>query len=317
MSKSGKCIEMLQLLNTGRLFKISELSDLLETNPRNVLEYKKELEDVGYSIKSVPGKYGGYQLIKTNLTPALQLTNSEKEALTRGFAYLSERNDFPDKEEFQKAYSKVVWSIVGKNEEDEPFIINRFPLRMSQDKINEIIDTLRAAIKAHHCVKFKYVSRKNIEKEHIAEPYEIFMYNNAWFFIGWLRGKNDVAYFKINRITDINITDERYVRWASYKRSDYIDEFGFKFGEKEWEHIEFKATGIYASLVKERIYGKNQEVIPIDDETTLVKVDMRGKSEILTFILGFGKDLELLEPQWLKDELIEYADFVYKAYKTL
>ena len=32
---------MLELLNTGRIFKAQELADILETNVRNIIEYKK------------------------------------------------------------------------------------------------------------------------------------------------------------------------------------------------------------------------------------------------------------------------------------
>lgn len=50
MGKAAMCIKMLQMLNSGRIYKVSELADLLETNPRNVIEYKKELEEAGYYI---------------------------------------------------------------------------------------------------------------------------------------------------------------------------------------------------------------------------------------------------------------------------
>ena len=42
MGKAASCIRMLQILNTGRIYKVSELAELLETNPRNIIEYKKE-----------------------------------------------------------------------------------------------------------------------------------------------------------------------------------------------------------------------------------------------------------------------------------
>ena len=45
MSKTSNSIKMLQILNSGRLYKISELADILDTNPRNIIEYKKEIED--------------------------------------------------------------------------------------------------------------------------------------------------------------------------------------------------------------------------------------------------------------------------------
>ena len=65
MGKAAMCIRMLQILNTGRIYKISELADLLDTNPRNIIEYKKELEEVAeqenhaFFIETIPGRYGG------------------------------------------------------------------------------------------------------------------------------------------------------------------------------------------------------------------------------------------------------------------
>ena len=43
MEKTAKCIKMLRILNTGRIYKVKELADLLETKERNVIDYKEEL----------------------------------------------------------------------------------------------------------------------------------------------------------------------------------------------------------------------------------------------------------------------------------
>ena len=69
MGKAGMCIAMLQILNTGKVYKVSELAELLETNPRNIIEYKKELEEFGYYIENIPGRYGGYRLENTVFSP--------------------------------------------------------------------------------------------------------------------------------------------------------------------------------------------------------------------------------------------------------
>ena len=50
--------------------------DLLETNKRNIIEYKKELECAGYYINTIRGRYGGYSLDKTKLMPIMHLTAS-------------------------------------------------------------------------------------------------------------------------------------------------------------------------------------------------------------------------------------------------
>lgn len=64
MGKAAMCLKMLQLLNSGAVYKAPEIAAFLETNTRNVIEYKKELEEIGYFINSIPGRYGGISIRK-------------------------------------------------------------------------------------------------------------------------------------------------------------------------------------------------------------------------------------------------------------
>ena len=59
----------------------SELAQQLETNPRNIREFRKELEVAGYNIKEIKGRYGGYVLDEDDLFPVIRLTNEEVQAL--------------------------------------------------------------------------------------------------------------------------------------------------------------------------------------------------------------------------------------------
>ena len=314
MGKTSICIQMLQLLNSGRIYKISELAELLETNPRNIVEYKKELEEAGYYIDSIPGKYGGYKLGKRCLIPSLSLLPEEKKVIDLTNNYLLNRNDFLNKKEYLLAISKILSSISNNENQDNFTIINRFPLSMCEADLKDRFNFLQDNIAKKRTVKFNYISLKNVEKEYLFDPYELFMFNNAWFVIGWHHKKNSIAYFKINRITSFASTNQEFKIWSLYNKNDYLSDYGFK-NNGDWYHIEFKATGNYAALVKERVYGKNQEVISIDENTTLVKVDMQNKENILVFILGFNKNIEVLKPDWLKEELVNFSKFLYDLYK--
>ena len=323
MGKAAMCIRMLQILNTGRIYKISELAELLETNPRNVIEYKRELNEVatesGYEfyIEKIPGRYGGYQLNGHTVIPSLSLTQDEKRSIVDGFIYLMARNDFMSKKEYQLALGKIISSLVFKDiqKEESLLVINRYPLSMSEADISYRHKLIKDAIKLKRKVKFTYLSQKNTSKEHVLDPYEIFMYNNAYFVIGWLNSKNhaDICWFKLNRIETIQMTNDKYRVSPYFNKSDYIDEYGFK-SDGEWCHVEFVAHGTYASLCKERIYGKNQVVESIDENSTKVSVDMQNKENIRVFVLGFGKNIDVLEPQWLKDDLLEIADELKQKY---
>ena len=76
MSKTSQCIELLKILySRSQVVGVNELAMTLETNPRNILEYIKELREIGYDIKTVSGRYGGYLLERHGLFPALKLTD--------------------------------------------------------------------------------------------------------------------------------------------------------------------------------------------------------------------------------------------------
>lgn len=312
-SKLYVCLGMLSDLSTGRTWKIGDLAKRYEVSEYIIIECRKEIEYLGFEIDKISGANGGYKINKSSMFPSVRLTDPEKKAISESYNYLMKRNDFMEKDSFHRAMGKLFCSLAHGDFEHEITVINRYPLAMPEDEIQKRYDTLKKGIDENRMVKFSYVSQKNVEKEYLFEPYELFVYNNAWFVIGWERNRGDIAFFKINRITKIELTDNKFKVWKMYNRSDYLDEYGFK-NNGDWHHIEFEAYNAYAALVKERIYGKNQEVIPIDEKTTLVKVDMQNKENILVFVLGFNRNLKVLEPQWLKDELMNYSYYLKETY---
>ena len=72
----------------------------------------------------------------------------------------------------------------------------------------------------------------------------------------------------------------------------------------EWYPIKLKLTGNFAMLVKERIYGKNQIVEAVDANTSILSVEMQNKDDIVSFVLGFRDQCEVLEPEWLRERVI-------------
>ena len=48
MNRTAKCIQMLILLKNKNIVSIEELAQKLNTNPRNIREYKKELVDIRF-----------------------------------------------------------------------------------------------------------------------------------------------------------------------------------------------------------------------------------------------------------------------------
>ena len=119
MNRSALCLEMLKILNQRDLVSIEELAERLETNPRNIPLYKKELECAGYDIETVRGRYGGYRLNQKALLPIPNLTPQQYDSLTSAVSYLSHQSDFLEKYELEKAIQAIQSSLAFQKEKEE------------------------------------------------------------------------------------------------------------------------------------------------------------------------------------------------------
>lgn len=321
-SKTTLCIRMLQILNSGRIYKVSELANLLETNPRNIIEYKRELEDAGYFIVSIPGKFGGYQLDKSSIIPSLKLTEEEKKILQVASDYLNARGDFLDSSIYQKAMSKIFSSMNTLPLVDETFIIPGVTLVMSNEELHSRYTVIETCISNKKKISIDFLSTDNVVRTRVIHPYKLFMFNNAWFVIGYCELANDIRYFKLNRIESFTELNQKFRVLLSYNERDYFDKTGFKIGidwskktwdgssarvEGDWVHVKLEFSGRPAMYVKEYKYGENQVVTPIDKDKTILECDMHYRYNTIKFVLGFGTDCKVIEPQWLKEEVVSIA----------
>lgn len=313
MSKTALSIQMLLILSVRDIVTKEELSNILDTNVRNIIEYKKELEYCGYDIEVIKGVGGGYRLNKDSIMPTIRLTEDEKKALLSASDYLMKRYDFLQKKEYQSALSKIMAGVRSKFEYPTNLIIDRFPLAMSEEEIKERYRTMQIAMDSLNKVEIEYLSSKNKLKTHIIHPYRLYMYNLAWYVLAFNESFSDFGYFKLNRIESYKILKDKYTLFKYFDESKYLDKFGMvQNGEFIDVSIELKKP--YAALVRERIYGKNQTLEFVDENTTILNCKMQNKESIVSFVLGFGSKAKVLKPEYIKDLVLEELNKTIKKY---
>lgn len=314
MSRTANCIRMLQMLNTGRTIKISEFAEEFETNPRNIIEYRKELEEARYSIITIPGKDGGYKLDKAGVFPSLKLKTDSKIALLESIKYVENSSEFPYKKEYLDAMNIILSSISHEHiETSNVSFIDRFPLAMSYEELTNRYLIINNAMKNNKQISIDYLSNDNIVRTRCVNPYTLFMYNGAWFVIAWCETACDFRYFKLCRIKRISILSKVFKRSKYYNEREYINNFGMtKNGE--WYDVKLLFTGKAAMYVKDYCYGQNQIIEECDDGTTILSVKMQYKDSITKFVLNYGCECEVLEPEWLKEDVKSISAEINKIY---
>ena len=309
MNKTSACIKLLQLLNCKEVMNKNELASILDINPRNIIEYIKELQVAGYDIVSVKGRFGGYHLNKTNLFPALTLDESEIKLIRKTNEFLEKHPEYVDYNQFFGLMGKILSTSEFPNMSHHILtIIEKYPLSMPKEDILNRYNAFNVAIDQSKKCKVEYLSSHNTLKDHILHPYKVFVYNGSWFVLAWDETTHDFGYFKLNRIQEIEVLPHYFVRLKTYNEALYLDEFGIKQNGRYYR-IKLELKDLY-TVICERIYGRNQVITRVDDHITILECDMQNKRMILTFALSFGSKAKVIEPEWLREEVLKEAQLM-------
>lgn len=311
------CIRMLQILNTGRIYKVSELAEMLETNPRNIIEYKKELDEIyaecGFAIDNIPGRYGGYKLNGNAIIPPMKLTRTEQTTLVEAFNFLMSTDGFVDKASLVSTYSKIMSNLLIEDKNLELIAVNKVDAYRELPKIKKWYEIIDKCIKEKKAILMDYSFLK--EPRHVVKvhPYQLFVYDNEWRFFAWSMDTNDVFYYKLSRIENIEETNERFKVWKYFRPENYLKD-GVFTQNGELFPVTLIASGIRAKIFKEKEYGKNQVCEDLPDGRIKVTLEMQKNYSTYNFILGCGDLVEVVEPEWLKDKVVEIAKAILKKY---
>ncbi len=305
MSRTSNCIKMLNLLNSRNIISKKELAMLLETNERNISEYRAELEEAGYRIDYVSGKYGGYKLDKTSVMPSLKLNDKEKDALFEACAKLESDSSFIHGASLKSAVGKALTNTINYHDLESKFVFERFPLLMNKEDLIDRYEIIDNAIKNNKQVEIAYTTINNKSRDYILYPYLLYNSNNGWYVNGFIENHKGLSMkplnFKLNRINFIKLTGKTFIPDKTYNVKDVLDKNGINFGETY--RVKVILTPPQNVLVQERRFGDNQVITVLDDRHTLLECDMKQEGSILSFILFFGSCATLLEPKELVEPL--------------
>ncbi len=305
---------MLELLYSRGVVGIAEIAEFLETNPRNVPEYRKELENAGYLIETVTGRYGGYRLDRGAMFPSVKLTISEKQSFTSACQYLYARSDFLEQRQFDGAVSKIASALNVDASQYKVDSYSRFPLLMDREALtNRYIDT-KKCVAQRLVMHIEYENVHNEISQRNIHCYKLYAYNNEWFTLAFDERSQDMRYFKLNRIISYSVLPKTFRILLSYNESDYLDDYGMK-QNGEWLRIKLLFTGDNASRARERRFGRDQILEDLAPDKVQVTFTMQNRLIIPRFVLGYGDDCQVLEPQWLIDDVLAICNNISNKYK--
>lgn len=319
MAKNDNMLAILWMLNSGVKMTAKQISEKLEINIRTVYRYIDALCASGVPIISDPGHNGGYSLLNNFIRAPLLFDMEEKKALLHAAVFAQEAG-YPLSEALGNATSKLK---MYSNQEQESILNHHLAgfeviNRMVNPSIQPILAELEQAVEKEFSVEIDYrTGREEQPKNRMIDPYGMVYWNNKWYTVAFCHLRNEIRSFRVDRILLIKCTQIIFKRPEAFSTREFfmknlLPDLVGKEGlisliiEGRSEALnELCMHWFLGHHLKERT--SNQAIFLLEEKSIHIYVPY--------FLLSYGKSIQIIEPQSLKERLVAIASELMEYYQ--
>ena len=184
----------------------------------------------------------------------------------------------------------------------------------------EHLTTVIQAIREKRMLEITYQSFEQEEPfDAVVEPYFLQQYRRRWYLFA-----RDISHkyegphvFALDRMSAATISKKPFKLPKSFDPLAFLSpRYGISSGNGKPEHIKLKVTASQSNYLRTLPLHDSQQEIERTKEYSIFTYYLVPNYEFTHDILSFGKDVEVLKPERLRDEIIEEIDILNRAYNT-
>lgn len=192
-----KLIELLQQKNPQ---SASELSEQLNVSNRTVYRWAEKLAEKGLKIITTKGRNGGIFLEDVNI----DLSSFEDEPSPKPKAKLNKTSSKVKNMTSNMSTFSDAWLEVSFSEQDKA------------SKLDIKYDICKEAVIQSKVLSFSYNLPEGKTLNCTTEPVRLYLANNEWHILAWIRKVDKYKLFKLSYITDLELHSEKFTRQADF-----------------------------------------------------------------------------------------------------
>ena len=185
------------------------------------------------------------------------------------------------------------------------------------DKQVVILGKLAEAWVSQHQVRIRYKALAEEEPtERIIEPYfiEPAAPGHSSYVIAYCHRVGAVRTFKVERMEDIQILDDTYTIPPDFDAIDYLSSSWGIVVDGEVETIRLKFSPQIARIIAETVWHPSQVLEPQSDGALTMTLKVTNTIDLRAWILGWGEEVEVLEPMKLRKSIVKTAKALLGVY---
>ena len=283
----NRLFEIIYILLERKTVTARELATHFEVSVRTIYRDIEILSTAGIPVYMSKGKGGGISLLPDFVLNKTVLTDDEKKNILSSLRAVNAINLPKTDTALQK-----LSTLFGESNTD--WIEVNFSSWANAEEECKTFDMIKSAILIKKVISLSYSNAKGEQTVRKVEPLKLCFKSGAWYLYGYCKIKYDYRFFKLKRIKNLIITDEGFSRMPPSRifSQDHIF---------QGEYITLKLK--LSSKVAYRVYDEFDNYKQLEDGSFLVEISYPKGKWISSYISTFGSDCEVLEPQYIRDEI--------------
>jgi predicted DNA-binding transcriptional regulator YafY len=319
MAKNDNMLAILWMLNSGVKLTAKQISEKLEINIRTVYRHMDALCASGVPIISDPGHNGGYSLLNNFIRAPLLFDMEEKKALLHAAVFAKEAG-YPMSEALDNATLKLK---MYSNQEQESMLNHHLAgfeviNRVVNPSTQPVLAELEQAVEKGFSVEIEYLTGRDEQpKNRIIDPYGMVYWNNKWYTVAFCHLRNEIRSFRVDRILQIKCAQIIFKRPEAFSTREF-------FMKNLLPNLVGK-EGLISLIIKGRTETLNELCMHwflghhLKERTSNQAIFLFEEKSIHIyvpyFLLPYGKSIQIIEPQSLKERLVAIASELMEYYQ--
>lgn len=302
--KIDRLIGITMYLLNRKIVTARALANKFEVSIRTIVRDVETLSMAGIPISSSTGAGGGYEILDTfKLDKQITNTDDYQSVITALKGICSAYDN--------KKLEATLEKLLAANKQNEQRVFIDFTVAREGENIPKYVRMLEEAVSSENQVEFDYTDSTGKMRHRKVEPLALSFKWYAWYLFGYCLYKNTYRVFKLSRISDLVITKTSYSHLHE-NISQLLEEQWSKDSRVNWDIKLFCRAEVKIPVLE---YLKGKIIEEHENGDFMLAINYPENERMwFSLLLGFGDSVEVLEPQVLRDRLLQKACEIQNLY---
>jgi predicted DNA-binding transcriptional regulator YafY len=309
--RADRLLSILMMLQVHGRLTARDLAEQLEVSERTIHRDMEALSSAGVPVVAQRGQGGGWSLLDSYQTTLTGLNLAEIQAL-----FLPKPThllaDLGWNQAFEAALLKLLATLPAANRQQAELVSQRIHLDSTGwqrwDEEMAAFPILQTAIWQERQLQLVYERSDGKLVERVVNPLGLVAKGSVWYFIASV--DKQVRSYRISRIQSATLTEFPSIRPSEFNLADYWQRslVEFKANLPRFEVMVRVAPEVLPRLRYAGYFAKIEQ-IGSPDVAGWIPVAMRfdAQEAACAYVLGFGVQMEVLEPLELRERIVQTA----------